>query len=100
LILLSSLGRNLPLQPLKGEGIDPRSTAPNLENNAMARWNQNDEADRLENESERTRNQSKGWRRSGWMMIRTKTNDSLTFMEVFGRYVVKSLFCPQPDQRR
>jgi hypothetical protein len=45
--------RGLPFQDSKG------AEGQNLEKNTMAAWNQNDQADRLENEMDRTIHQSK-----------------------------------------
>jgi hypothetical protein len=74
LILLDSLGRNLPLQDSKDGGIDLRSMARNLEKNHMAPWNQNDQAHRLEKNILRTRNQSERRRNESWPKIGTKMN--------------------------
>jgi hypothetical protein len=46
-ILFCSLGMNLSLQHSKGEMIHSGSMGPNLEKNAKASWDQNDEVDRL-----------------------------------------------------
>jgi hypothetical protein len=75
LILMCSLGTNLPVQHSKGTGIHPDSMTGNLEKTTIARWNQNGQRHQSENEIELTISETKRSRSEHWQKIGTHTNN-------------------------